>query len=286
MATEDHGKLLDSTISNLIENSDTVTKSLENRVAELIQNGDTSRNSLIGAYQQYADAMAATVSDLKSVSANTVEVHTELGIGSGVLPEDNSIEDLLLQDAVGTVRENFMNHAETVATAIVTGAVVGVAANQLAKTARANISGAMMSTDDPEISRLQRALALMALDPNRDPREFADLRRTITNRLGLPTAGSLNDRLRGITESVVMKFDGAFTANRAKRFDIKRFRYEGGVVENTRPWCMDLDGQTFTEEEIESMWSSDWAGKSGDNPWVDRGGHNCRHYWVPVTDEE
>jgi hypothetical protein len=26
------------------------------------------------------------------------------------------------------------------------------------------------------------------------------------------------------------------------------------------------------------------VGKSGDNPWTDRGGYNCRHYWIPIEE--
>jgi len=281
-----HAEVLDSTINTLIDSSASVTKSLEQRVAELITQGDTSRNSIIGAYQTTADAYTSDVSVLNAVVANTVENQTEAGIGGGFVPEDYSTQDLLVEDARGTLRENIMNHAETVTGLVVAGAVTGLATDQLVKTARGAVSGVMMSTSDPVTTRLQASLAKMATDPNKDPKAFAELRKQISDRLpGIATAGSLSDTLRGVAESVVMRFDGAFTANRAKRNAIQRYQYVGGTVANTRPWCQGLDGEILDEDTINSMWTESWQGKSGSNPFVDRGGYNCRHFWEPVVDE-
>ena len=37
------------------------------------------------------------------------------------------------------------------------------------------------------------------------------------------------------------------------------------------------DGKTYTKEEIEEIWSGSWAGKISGDPFVVRGGYNCRH---------
>lgn len=284
---EDHLKVLDSSINTLIENSASVTKSLEERVAELITQGDTSRASIIGAYQTTADVYAQDVSVLQTISGNTIERQTEAGIGGGFVPEDASTESLLIEDARGTVKENIMNHAESVTGLVVAGAVTGLATDELVRSARGAVSGVMMSTSDPVTTRLQRRLAEMAADPNKDPKAFTELKKQISDRLpGITTAGSLSDTLRGVAESVVMRFDGAFTANRAKRNNIRRYQYVGGTVENTRPWCQGLDGEILDEDTINSMWTESWQGKSGSNAFVDRGGYNCRHFWEPIPEDE
>lgn len=283
----DHGKLLDDTIGDMIENTDDAVKGLEERVAELVNTGATGRRDIIGAYQTYADSVAGSAESLRAVSANTVVAQTESGIGSGLDNLDTSVENLLVEDAAGTIRENIMNHAETVTGMVVAGAITGMATDQLVKQARGAVSGLMMSTSDPETTRLQRRLARMATDPNKDPDEYRKLRKSIADRLpGIATAGSLSDTLRGVAESVTMRFDGAFTRNRSQRNNVRRFTYAGGTIENTRPWCADLDGQTLDEDTINDLWTESWAGKSGSNPFVDRGGYNCRHYWIPVSEDE
>ena len=219
------------------------------------------------------------------MSANTVAAQTEAGIGGGVEPEDVNIENLLVEDAAGTIRENIMNHAETVTGLVVAGAVTGMATAELVASARGSISGLMMSTGDPATTRLQRRLGILSRDPNRNPEEYRKLRKTIATRLGgIATAGCLSDTLKGVAETVVMRFDGAFTGNRARRKNIEKFVYAGGTVENTRPWCQELDGQTLDLDTINDLWAESWAGKSGSNPFTDRGGYNCRHYWIPVEE--
>ncbi len=278
----DHTEVLNNTISEFANSSADTTRALENRVAELIQSGDTSRTSIIGAYENTVNSAVDLTSGLGAVAANTVETQTAAGLGTGFVPEDAGVESILVEDARGTIRESIMNHAETVAGLVVAGGLTGIAVDQLTRQARGSVSGLMMSTSDPVTTRLQTRLAQLAADPNRNAEEYRRLRKQIQDRLpGITTSGSLSDTLRGVAETVVMRFDGAFTANRGQRLGVQRWTYSGGVVENSRPWCQDLAGSTLELDEINSLWSESWAGKSGDNPFVDRGGYNCRHYWVP-----
>lgn len=283
----EHSGVLDDNITQLISTGAEVTKSLEQKLAEMINAGQTGRPAIIEAYKNTADAMTQDLTGLSSIINNTVLNQTDAGIGDGFVPEDSSTQGILIEDARGTLRENIMNHAEIVTGVIVAGAVTGLATDQLESITRGAVSGIMMSTSDPTTTRLQTRLQRMATDPNKDPTVFSNLRKSIASRLpGIATAGSLSDTLRGAAESVVMRFDGAFTANRAKRNSITRYRYVGGTVTNTRPWCQDLDGQTLDEDTINSMWTESWQGKSGSNAFVDRGGYNCRHFWEPVAEDE
>ncbi len=99
------------------------------------------------------------------------------------------------------------------------------------------------------------------------------------------TTASLRDLTTKNVEKVVMEFDGAFTKGKATRAGIKKFQYEGGIVGTTREWCAEHNGQTYTEEEIYLLWESSWAGKEGGDPFIVRGGYNCRHFWMPVEEE-
>jgi hypothetical protein len=81
----------------------------------------------------------------------------------------------------------------------------------------------------------------------------------------------------------VMDFDGVFTIHRAKQAGLKRFKYSGTLVKNSRDFCVQHVGRTYTEEEIRSIWSSQsWSGKRAGDPFVVRGGERCRHFFIPV----
>jgi hypothetical protein len=61
--------------------------------------------------------------------------------------------------------------------------------------------------------------------------------------------------------------------------DVQYFEYFGQVIKDTRPFCMERVGKTFSKAEIESWASLDWQGK---NPNTDKstiftycGGYNC-----------
>ena len=94
-------------------------------------------------------------------------------------------------------------------------------------------------------------------------------------------------RARTITNSFnnsVRNFDGALNFVRAPRE--QRYEYVGGVVKESRDFCRQLDGAVMTEQEIRDLWASDdWQGKEPGDPFVVRGGYNCRHMWVPIEED-
>ncbi len=65
------------------------------------------------------------------------------------------------------------------------------------------------------------------------------------------------------------------------------YEYVGGVVAESRDFCRRNAGRRFTEQEIRNTWSSQtWQGKQPGDPFVVRGGYNCRHTFVAVAEEE
>ena len=54
----------------------------------------------------------------------------------------------------------------------------------------------------------------------------------------------------------------------------------------TRPFCRANLNKVFSEEEANSLWTSTrWAGKSGTDPFINRGGYRCRHSFIPYDPE-
>jgi hypothetical protein len=58
------------------------------------------------------------------------------------------------------------------------------------------------------------------------------------------------------------------------------------VIRDSREFCRNNVGKTFTEEEINSKWQGSWAGKAPGDPFIVRGGYNCRHHWLPIVEDE
>ena len=54
---------------------------------------------------------------------------------------------------------------------------------------------------------------------------------------------------------------------------------------NMRDWCRQHSGKVYTEEQIRELWTQDWSGKAAGDPFIVRGGYNCRHHWRPVFRE-
>lgn len=80
--------------------------------------------------------------------------------------------------------------------------------------------------------------------------------------------------------------DRSFTYALGKALGIKNFKYAGGLVNDSRPFCVARDGKVFDEGAIRS-WGrlGDWKGKI---PGTDEatifiylGGYRCRHWLVP-----
>ena len=87
-----------------------------------------------------------------------------------------------------------------------------------------------------------------------------------------------------IVGDALMGFDGQFAKYRADELGLTSFIYHGSILEGrSRNFCKDHANKIFTEEEARTLWQTDWQGKSGSDPFLDRGGYNCRHHWQPTS---
>lgn len=86
-----------------------------------------------------------------------------------------------------------------------------------------------------------------------------------------------------IVGDALMGFDGQFAKYRADELGLTSFVYYGSIIRDSRDFCVEHANQVFTEEEARALWQQDWQGKSGSDPFLDRGGYNCRHHWQPIS---
>lgn len=65
-----------------------------------------------------------------------------------------------------------------------------------------------------------------------------------------------------------------------------KFRYSGGIIKDSRDFCIKRNGNVYTEDEIRTWAGEDWEGKDEStnetNIFVLLGGHRCRHFLEPV----
>jgi len=101
-----------------------------------------------------------------------------------------------------------------------------------------------------------------------------------TDKRGRPLAAYAST----IVETRYMQTFATATRILADRAGIDKYRYSGTLVEDSRPWCAQHLGQVLTKEEIAAWRDKSWAGKAPGEPFVTRGGWNCRHYWRPVVE--
>jgi hypothetical protein len=96
------------------------------------------------------------------------------------------------------------------------------------------------------------------------------------------------NRLKIAFGSNIRSVDGAYTLLKSLATGQKiKYRYVGGVIAESRPFCKTHNGTVMTEREIRRIWNNQtWQGKKPGDPFVVRGGYNCRHMFVPVREDE
>lgn len=84
----------------------------------------------------------------------------------------------------------------------------------------------------------------------------------------------------------LMQFNGTYTRHKAREAGLDHFLYYGSLIRDSRSFCEKHAGKIYTTEQAEKIWKEQrWTGKSGTDPFIDRGGYNCRHHFIPVDPE-
>jgi BMFP domain-containing protein YqiC len=201
-----------------------------------------------------------------------------------------SAADLAAITALTAVVENQLASEITrfqtsITDSIIANSVAGTPIEDIIQQTGFEISGLMAESTDPTVRRLQRRLENLQESAG-DPDEIAEVVRQLQGELGAITkGGNLRETVNRAATAAVIGFGAAYLMSRSRQRNIKRFQYAGGTIETSREFCVEHDGNIYTEEEIYQIWDDDWRGKEEGDPFIVRGGYNCRHFWVPVADE-
>ena len=80
------------------------------------------------------------------------------------------------------------------------------------------------------------------------------------------------------------QFSSTLTITTANEQGIDRFEYYGDLILDSRDFCREHIDKIYTRAEIEKIWKGEWAGKAPGDPFIVRGGYNCRHQWLPKVE--
>lgn len=115
---------------------------------------------------------------------------------------------------------------------------------------------------------------------------FKDFKNSV---LDLVSAKKLETNVDLVARELVFQYKRSQQAQLANKFNVKYFRYAGGEIDTTRPFCDKRAENIYTKDEIQSWASQDWGGKksgtTSTNIFINLGGYNCRHDLIPVSEE-
>lgn len=114
--------------------------------------------------------------------------------------------------------------------------------------------------------------------------EFRKLFRSVL--VGRPGSGMLERYFNTNTFDLFQRLDRSVQNIYAERLGLNYAVYSGTVMDTTRPFCEARVNKVFSRKEIAGWASLQFSGKPKlYDPFMDCGGHNCRHHLSWVSDE-
>ena len=290
MATQEqiqrHSEVIDEILDGFDDYMDSASKVLENRIAQRILETKT-KDELLGLRGVINDDFEELIS-LKvreyMKEFDKVALDTTKMVGDEITPLDNRVASELKAQAYQSIDENVKTGRENVNSEIVIGAIAGMTVQAIAQNSRHAISGLFIQVDDIETTLLQKKLTRLRKATTRKEDDIAKTFTALKKKFaGVNVGSSLQNTVKAGMHDKVMEFDAVFIKHRAEQAGLTKFKYTGSIIAESRDFCIRNVGRTFTRAEAQSKWSKEsWTGKKSGDPFVVRGGHNCRHFWVPV----
>ena len=168
----------------------------------------------------------------------------------------------------------------TLANEVYQSTLTGRPVTEMVQTLRSKINGIYQQSDN---KKAQELVDYIANNPNGAEVDTAVSQlQTIYGRDRL--GDNLNRYATQIVQDSLMGFDGQFAKFRADELGLTSYVYYGSLVRDSRDFCVENANKIFTEEEIRQKWAEEtWQGKAQGDPFVVRGGYNCRHHFQPVN---
>ena len=93
---------------------------------------------------------------------------------------------------------------------------------------------------------------------------------------------------RGIVKDALFQYARAYQNSVTVDLKLEWFRYVGGLIDTSRPFCIERNGNFYVQKEVESWANLEWKGKNSltteSSIFVLAGGHQCNHQLIPVSE--
>lgn len=185
---------------------------------------------------------------------------------------------------------------DTISNEVYQSALIGRSFNDMVKNIGGQINGLYQRSNENAINRLVDFIEKNRYSGSASTiKKVNDAKTVLASKYGSDILGNnMRKYSSQIAHDSIMQFDGQFTKYKAEQTGIKQFKYSGTRIDTTRDFCARQMGRVFTEKEARDLWSNNtWKGKSGSDPFIDRGGYRCRHSfiiynpeWETILDEE
>jgi len=287
-----HQKLLIDTLQNL-------EKEVVKIVSELpIQEGALFNTRLAieirpklqqAIEELYLSKVQTFINDYDKIAGTIVATY-------GKLPIPNEFKQITEADLV-TIQQlkkiafsQFQNLAteftNTLAQEVYQSTLVGKPFQDVVQTLRDKINGIYQQADTRKQKELVDFIQAQKIAGKTNTEDFKTAVDELKQTYGSTVTGAnLAVYSSQILQDALMGFDGQFAKYRADELGLTSYVYYGSIIRDSRDFCVEHVGQIFTEEQARELWQNDWQGKSGSDPFIDRGGYNCRHSWQPVDPE-
>ena len=115
---------------------------------------------------------------------------------------------------------------------------------------------------------------------------------TLQSKFARDRAGENMKRYAGqILNDSLREFDATLNLAKANDAGLTHVVYQGSNIPTTRDFCRLVrsgtydkrKGGLFTIDEVRKLWRRNWKGKKPGDPFIVRGGYNCRHQWSFVN---
>ena len=170
--------------------------------------------------------------------------------------------------------------ANELAQEVYNSTLTGTSTDEMIANLRGKINGVYQQSDNQEAQEL---VDFINANPDKPEavKTAAERLQTIYGRDRL--GNNFRRYATQIVQDSLMGFDGQFAKYRADELGLTHYKYSGTTVRDSRDFCRRNVNKVYSEEEIRRIWSTQtWNGKAQGDPFVVRGGYNCRHHWQPT----
>jgi len=231
----------------------------------------------------YLTKVQTFINDYDKVAANIVATYGKLPIPNE-FKQITEIDLQVIQQLKKISFSQFQNlgneFVNTLANEVYQSTLTGRPVVEMVQTLKSKINGIYQQSDN---TKAQQLVDYIANNPNGAEVDTAVSQlQTIYGRDRL--GDNLNRYATQIVQDSLMGFDGQFAKFRADELGLTSYVYYGSLVRDSRDFCIENANKIFTEEEIRQKWADEtWQGKAQGDPFVVRGGYNCRHHFQPVN---